>query len=114
MEGRAGGVGLDASSGVIRDQPMLMTLARADAQPRAFLGVERSLTGRRWVSRLDEHEARYAVTIAQRHALPDIVARVLAARGVAPDRACDVAVARPITDDPDMQRSIMEVVKAIF
>jgi single-stranded-DNA-specific exonuclease len=64
---------------------MLMTLARPDAQTRAFLGVERSLTGRRWVSRLDEHEARNAVTIAQRHGLPDIVARVLAARGVAPD-----------------------------
>lgn len=64
---------------------MLMTLARPDAADRAFLGVERSLTGRRWVSRLDEHETRNAVTIAQRHALPDIVARVLAARSVAPD-----------------------------
>jgi single-stranded-DNA-specific exonuclease len=62
---------------------MLMTLDRpAD---RAFLGVERSLTGRRWVGRLDEAEARNAVTIAQRHALPDIVARVLAGRGVAVD-----------------------------
>ncbi len=62
---------------------MLMTLDRpAD---RAFLGVERSLTGRRWVARLDEAEARNAVTIAQRHALPDIVARVLAGRDVAVD-----------------------------
>jgi CbbQ/NirQ/NorQ C-terminal len=25
-----------------------------------------------------------------------------------------VAIARPITDDPDMQRSILELVKAIF
>ena len=68
---------------------MLMTLARPDAAARAFLGVERSLTGRRWVSRLDEAEARNAVTIAQRHALPDIVSRVLAGRGVAADDVPD-------------------------
>ena len=43
-----------------------------------------------------------------------IYAGTLIKQGVAPDRACDVAVARPITDDPDMQRSIMQVVKAIF
>jgi nitric oxide reductase NorQ protein len=34
--------------------------------------------------------------------------------GIPIERACDVAIARPITDDPDMQRSIMELVKAIF
>ncbi len=35
-------------------------------------------------------------------------------QGVVPERACDAAVTRPITDDPDMQRSIQELVKAIF
>lgn len=68
---------------------MLMTLSRPATGDRAFLGVERSLTGRRWVSRLDEGEARIAVTIAQRHGLPDIVARILAGRGVAPDDVPD-------------------------
>ncbi|ALA60457.1 CbbQ/NirQ/NorQ/GpvN family protein [Nitrospira moscoviensis] len=43
-----------------------------------------------------------------------IYAGTLIRQGVPPDRACDVAVARPITDDPDMQRSILELVKAIF
>jgi nitric oxide reductase NorQ protein len=43
-----------------------------------------------------------------------IYAGVLIRQGVAPDRACDVAIARPITDDSDMQRSILELVKAIF
>jgi nitric oxide reductase NorQ protein len=43
-----------------------------------------------------------------------IYAGTLIKSGVPPDRACEVAVARPITDDPDMQRSIMDVVKAIF
>ncbi|HJR75683.1 MAG TPA: CbbQ/NirQ/NorQ/GpvN family protein [Nitrospiraceae bacterium] len=43
-----------------------------------------------------------------------IYAGTLINQGVPPDRACDVAVARPITDDPDMQRSILDVAKAIF
>jgi single-stranded-DNA-specific exonuclease len=52
---------------------------------RNFLGVEQSLTGRRWVERLDVPGAATALAIAQRHSVPDIVARVLAGRGVAPD-----------------------------
>jgi nitric oxide reductase NorQ protein len=43
-----------------------------------------------------------------------IYAGTLINQGVSPDRACDVALARPITDDPDMLRSIIEVVKAVF
>ena len=43
-----------------------------------------------------------------------IYAGTLIQQGVPPDRACEAAVVRPITDDPDMQRSIAEVVKAIF
>ena len=43
-----------------------------------------------------------------------IYAATLIGQGVPPDRACDVAIARPITDDPDMLRSLIEVVKAVF
>ena len=43
-----------------------------------------------------------------------IYAGTLIKQGVAPDQACDVTIARPITDDGDMQRSIHELVKAIF
>ncbi|MBA5866382.1 MAG: AAA domain-containing protein [Nitrospira sp. CR1.3] len=43
-----------------------------------------------------------------------VYAATLIKEGVPIDKACDVAIARPITDDPDMQRSIMELVKAIF
>lgn len=43
-----------------------------------------------------------------------IYAGTLIKQGVPPDRACDAAIARPITDDPDMQRSILELVKAVF
>jgi nitric oxide reductase NorQ protein len=43
-----------------------------------------------------------------------IYAGQLIGQGIPPVRACEAAVARPITDDPDMQRSIQELVKAIF
>src|SRR5262249_21301949 len=54
---------------------------------RAFIGVTRSLTGRRWVDRLDAAGALAALAIAQRHEIPDIVARVLAGRGIGIDAA---------------------------
>jgi len=43
-----------------------------------------------------------------------IYAAQLIRQGVVPPRACEAAVTKPITDDPDMQRSIQELVKAIF
>ena len=52
---------------------------------RGFLNVERSATGRRWQARLDD--ARIAEAISQQHELPDILGRVLAARGVSVDEA---------------------------
>jgi single-stranded-DNA-specific exonuclease len=51
----------------------------------AFLGVERSVTGRRWRARLVDDRA--GLVIAQRLALPEIVGRLLAGRGVAPEAA---------------------------
>ena len=46
-----------------------------------FLGVECSARGYRWVERLDPARALTASAIAQAHALPELVGRVLAARG---------------------------------
>ncbi len=51
----------------------------------AFLGVDKSLRGNRWVARLDD--TRVAEQISQRHDLPDILGRVLSARGVSADDA---------------------------
>ncbi|MCY0147051.1 single-stranded-DNA-specific exonuclease RecJ [Hoeflea sp. G2-23] len=50
---------------------------------RAFLGVEQSLSGQKWVARLDQAGENKAISIAQTTGLPDVVARVLAGRGVA-------------------------------
>ncbi|MFM9974760.1 MAG: single-stranded-DNA-specific exonuclease RecJ [Beijerinckiaceae bacterium] len=48
----------------------------------SFLSVSRSLTGRRWVDRLDAAAQREAMTISQVNGLRDSLARVLAGRGV--------------------------------
>ena len=69
-----------------------MTIHQGPIEPggtpqRMFLGVERSLTGRRWRERLNAEGMATALAIAQRHEVPEIVARVLAARGVAADDA---------------------------
>src|SRR3954471_3455090 len=53
----------------------------------AFLGVVRSATGKIWRDRLDARGAARALAIAQQHAIPELLARVLAGRGVAPEEA---------------------------
>jgi single-stranded-DNA-specific exonuclease len=62
----------------------LPAIAHAPAES-FFLGVERSATGRAWRDRLDARGQTRAMTIAQRHGLPELLARVLAGRGVEPD-----------------------------
>jgi single-stranded-DNA-specific exonuclease len=49
---------------------------------RVFLGVERSACGRAWRDRLDERGAMRALAITQRQGLPELLARILAGRGV--------------------------------
>src|SRR3984885_6640930 len=55
------------------------------AESRLFLGVENSATGRAWRSRLDERGSALALAIAQRHELPELLARILAGRNVEVD-----------------------------
>jgi len=55
-------------------------------EPRAFLGVEMSLTGRRWVGP-DPALDRAGAALTQQTDIPRAVAQVLAKRGVAPDAA---------------------------
>ncbi|MCF3639870.1 single-stranded-DNA-specific exonuclease RecJ [Rhizobium sp. TRM95111] len=60
-----------------------------DPVPRAFLGVEQSASGQRWVARLDQAGENRALAISQSHGLPELIARVLAGRGVGFDEAVD-------------------------
>jgi single-stranded-DNA-specific exonuclease len=50
--------------------------------PRPFLGVSNSVLGRTWIERCDAAQGTIALAIAQTHGLPDVLARVLAGRGV--------------------------------
>ena len=101
---------------------MAAPLAAAGRAPgsgpgQAVLGVERSLTGKRWRARLADDLA--AMTLAQTLGIPEIVARVLAARGV------DAAQAeswlnptlRALLPDPshlvDMNAAVERIVRAI-
>ena len=52
---------------------------------RFFLGVERSASGRVWRDRLDARGQARALAIAQRAGVPELLARVLAGRGVEAD-----------------------------
>jgi single-stranded-DNA-specific exonuclease len=57
--------------------------------PQAFLGVARSLTDKLWRDRLDARGAAQALAIVQRHQLPELLARVLAGRGIDIDAVPD-------------------------
>ena len=54
---------------------------------QAFLGIERSLKGRRWIDRMSQAQTQVALDIAQRYGIADILARVLAGRGVTAEQA---------------------------
>jgi single-stranded-DNA-specific exonuclease len=71
------------------------------AENRHFLGVENSATGRAWRDRLDERGAARALAIAQRHELPELLARILAGRNVeadAVDAFLDPTIKRAMPD----------------
>ncbi len=60
------------------------TISPGAADPRsAFLGVTSSVRGLRWVDRLASEKAALSTAICQRHGLPELLGRVLAARGAA-------------------------------
>ena len=81
------------------------------------LGVERSLLGRRWRDRAGDDRAGLA--ISQRLGLPEIVGRLLARRGIAPDAAERFLqpLLRDALPDPahlkDMEPAVARLVTAV-
>ncbi|HEY0233521.1 MAG TPA: single-stranded-DNA-specific exonuclease RecJ [Afipia sp.] len=57
--------------------------------PQAFLGVTLSATKKLWRDRLDARGAAKALAIAQRYQLPEMLARVIAGRGIDIDAVDD-------------------------
>ncbi len=71
--------------------------------PRLFLGVSRSVLGRPWRDRLDTPGLARAEALGQIEGLPDVVARVLAGRGVIPQELAGYLQPRlrDLLPDPD-------------
>ncbi|MET3790423.1 single-stranded-DNA-specific exonuclease RecJ [Aquamicrobium terrae] len=89
------------------------------ADKRLFLDVRRSATGIFWEHRLTDRQDMIALAIAQGHGVPDIVARVLAGRGV---QTADAArfldpTIRDLLPDPasltDMERAASRMADAV-
>src|SRR5947207_3128279 len=91
-----------------------MALATSAA---SFLGVERSVCGRRWRTR--EPDPGLAAAIAQRHGLPEIVGRLLAQRGVGIDEAPGFLAPRLRDQRPDpahlrdMDHAVARLLRAV-
>jgi len=83
----------------------------------AFLGVERSLTGRRWLAR--PGDSRVAQALSQRLGLPELIGRVLAARGIGLDEAAAFLspTLRDLLPDPghlrDMDKAVARLARAV-
>ncbi|MEJ8573749.1 single-stranded-DNA-specific exonuclease RecJ [Microbaculum marinum] len=71
---------------------------------RTVLGVERSVCGNRWVDRLDRAAHQSALAIAQQNDIPEIVARVVAGRGVLPEQVSEYLDPSVRTLMPDPSR----------
>jgi single-stranded-DNA-specific exonuclease len=94
--------------------------AGVSATAAPFLGVSASARGFAWRERLEPGAAALATTISQRHGIPELLGRVLAARGVA---AADVPVfldpsLKALMPDPstlrDMDKAAARLADAIF
>src|SRR5580700_9535700 len=86
---------------------------------RPILGVTASILGRPWHARLDEAGEMRAVALAQAHGLPDLLARVLAAReiGVENVAAYLAPKLRDSLSDPssliDMDKAVERLARAV-
>ncbi|WP_136657198.1 single-stranded-DNA-specific exonuclease RecJ [Nitratireductor sp. XY-223] len=95
-----------------------MEVTAAGRQP-AFLDVEASLSGQRWVQRLDPAGINRALAIAQTHGMPDLVSRVLAGRGVSNEEAATflTPALRDLMPDPsrlqDMEAAAARLADAV-
>jgi single-stranded-DNA-specific exonuclease len=101
----------------LRAQPL--PLQQPPRTHAAFLDVERSARGLKWVERLQPSQAYLGAAIAQRHNLPEIIGRLLASRGVALEEVPDVLnpTVRALCPDPatlaDMDKAADRLARAI-
>jgi single-stranded-DNA-specific exonuclease len=94
-------------------------VATKAGQPDAFLGVTASARGFVWREHLEPGRGKLALAISQQHGLPEILGRVLAARGVTPEAVplfLDPTV-RALMPDPssltDMDKAAQRLADAV-
>jgi len=91
-----------------------------NGETRYFLGVRQSARGVSWEHRLDPRGENIALGIAQSHGVPEIVARVLAGRGVALAEAARFLTPsiRDLLPDPatltDMEKAARRIADAVI
>lgn len=83
--------------------------------PQAFLGVTMSATQKLWRDRLDARGAAKALAIAQRYQLPEMLARVIAGRGIDIDAVDDFLdpTIRKLMPDPSTITEMESAAKRI-
>jgi single-stranded-DNA-specific exonuclease len=98
----------------LSDQPS-RPMSDTIAAPRAFLGVERSILGRPWRARLDAAGEAAALALSQTHGLDDLLARVLAGRGVSVTEAARYLdpTLRDLMPDPSTLTAMDEAVERL-
>jgi single-stranded-DNA-specific exonuclease len=85
-----------------------------------FLGVAQSATGRVWRDRLEARGAARSLAIAQRHGMPELLARILAGRGVEAEEAVQFLdpTVRDLMPDPsvlaDMPAAAARIADAVM
>ncbi len=90
-----------------------------DGDPSLFLGVSSSARGYAWRERLPAAAHKLAAAISQQHGLPDLLGRVLAARGVGLDEVATVLdpTIKALLPDPstlrDMDKAAARLADAI-
>lgn len=98
----------------------LQTARHVTGERRFFLDVRQSATGVSWEHRLTERQDMAALAIAQGYGVPDIVARVLAGRGVTAEQTeqfLDPTI-RNLLPDPasltDMDKAASRIAQAVM
>jgi single-stranded-DNA-specific exonuclease len=91
-----------------------------DVRTRHFLGVERSATDRAWRDRLDDRANARALAMVQRHGLPELLARIIAGRGIGVEEVTEYLSPslKRLMPDPyvvtDMEQAAMRIADALL
>jgi len=84
-------------------------------QDKNFLNVKKSISGRSWLDRLDPEQLRTATAMSQQYEVSEIVARILAARGVELDNTEEflTPTLRDLMPDPEQLTGMSALVERL-